>query len=65
MESVNTDDWQLNKSVLESNRHVFENQLYCDIKFIFSAKVKYVVAITNGETCFSKYLHNISVSCAY
>ena len=29
-------DWQQNKSVLESNRHMLEKQLYCDINFIFS-----------------------------
>ncbi len=29
------DDWQMEKSVLECNRHMLENQLECDVKFTF------------------------------
>ena len=36
MASATTEDWQLNQSVLESNKHVLENQLYCDVKFVFN-----------------------------
>ena len=36
MASATTEDWQLNKSVLESNKHVLENQLYCDVTFVFN-----------------------------
>ena len=35
MASEETQDWQLNKSVLESNCYMLENQLYCDITYVF------------------------------
>ncbi len=29
------EDWQLNKSVLQSNEHMLRNQLHCDLTFQF------------------------------
>lgn len=29
------EDWQMEKSILECNRHMLENQLECDVKFTF------------------------------
>ncbi len=30
-----TQDWQLNKDILECNRYMLDNQLNCDVKFTF------------------------------
>ena len=46
MASFEANDWQLHKSVLESNKYMLDNQLYCDTTFVFggeSEKVKSLV----------------------
>ena len=36
MASRETDDWQLNKSLLEINQYMLDNELYCDVTFVFT-----------------------------
>ena len=55
MASGITDDWQLNKSVLQTNKHVLENQLYCDVTFVFNEdtdKKNRVSTIIEYKNCF-------------
>ncbi len=33
-----SDAWQLRKSVLDSNQHMLENQIKCDVKFTFHSE---------------------------
>ena len=32
------EDWQVNKSVLECNKYMFEQQINCDVTFQFGGK---------------------------
>ena len=38
MASLHDQDWQQNKSVLQCNKYMFENQIHCDITFTFKNK---------------------------
>ena len=42
MASSTTDDWQLHKSVLESNKYMLDNQLFCDTTFVFGGELEKV-----------------------
>ena len=57
MASSRTDDWQVNKSVLESNKHMLENQLFCDVTFAFNCKRKV------GKVKRNRNVHCIVTSC--
>ena len=52
MASATTEDWQLNRSVLASNKYVLENQLYCDVTFVFNEE-------KSKKTQVSLFLHGI------
>ena len=36
MASFVVNDWQLHKSVLDSNKYMLDIQLYCDVTFVFA-----------------------------
>ena len=38
MASLHDQDWQQNKSVLQCNKYMFENQIHCDVTFTFKTK---------------------------
>ena len=38
MAALHDEDWQQNKSVLQCNKYMFENQLHCDVTFTFKNK---------------------------
>ena len=47
MTSSAVNHWQLHKSVLDSNKYMLDNQLYCDVTFVFGEESEKVTLPAN------------------
>ena len=68
---ISDEDWQMNKSVLQSNEHMLENQLFCDVTFVFNTKHPHrdtedtqVKVKTKVIYIYIAYLCDIPINCA-